>query len=261
MGERTSYESGTFSWVDLSTTQPESAKSFYEALFAWTPEDMPTGNGTYSMFRKNGKDVAAASDQQEQERSQGIPPHWNNYVTVASVDESASKATELGGNAIVPPFDVLDAGRMAVAADPTGAVFSIWQPKNHIGAGLVNEPGALCWNELATNDTAKAKGFYSSLFGWSTEDFDDGSYTIVRVGDKSNGGIRPQSDQELGIPPNWLPYFAVENCDQSASKASELGANALVPPMDVPVADNSRIAVIADPQGAVFGLFSGPLDP
>jgi uncharacterized protein len=261
MGERTSYRPGTFSWVDLATSDAESAKSFYEALFGWTHEDMPTGNGTYSMFRKNGQYVAAAAELREQERSQGIPPHWNSYVTVEDVEAAAAKVGELGGNVLVEPFDVLEVGRMAVVSDPTGAVFQLWQPKSHIGAGLVNEPGALCWNELATNDARKAKDFYSSLFGWSSEDFDEGAYTIVRVGDKSNGGIRPQGDQEQGMPPNWLPYFAVDNCDESAAKAGELGGNAIVPPMDVPVADNSRIAVIADPQGAVFGLLSGPLDP
>jgi len=261
MGQRTSYASGTFSWVDLSTSDPEAAKSFYEGLFGWTHEDMPTGNGTYAMMRLNGKDVAAIAGQMDQEREQGIPPHWNNYVTVEDIDSSAAKASELGGTIMMEPFDVMDVGRMAVLADPTGAVFMLWQPKRHFGAGLVNEPGSLSWNELGTKDTAKAKEFYSSLLGWSNEDFDGGAYTIVRVGDKSNGGIRPQTEQEANIPPNWLPYFAVADCDSSAAKAAELGGTALVPPMDVPVADDSRIAVIADPQGAVFGLFSGPLDP
>lgn len=261
MGERTSYEPGTFSWVDLSTTDPDGAKSFYEGLFGWTHEDVPAGEaGTYTMFRLKDKHVAATSEQSEQERGQGIPPHWNSYVTVEDVDSGAAKADRLGGNVLVDPFDVMDAGRMAVAADPTGAVLAIWQPKAHIGAGLVNEPGALCWNELATNDVAKAKEFHSSLFGWSTEDFDDGAYTVIRVGERSNGGIRPQGEQETGIPPFWLAYFAVSDCDESAAKASRFGGKALLEPMDVPVAEG-RIAVIADPQGAAFGLFSGHLDP
>jgi uncharacterized protein len=261
MGKRTSYEPGTFSWVDLATTDVGGAKSFYGDLFGWTFEDLPIPEGgVYVMCRLDGDDVAALSEQQEQERSQGIPPHWNNYVTVASVDESAAKVPGLGGNVILPPFDVLDAGRMAVAADPTGAVFSLWEAKNHIGASRVNEPGALCWNELSTNDVKKALEFYTALFGWSSEDF-DGMYTIVRVGDKSNGGIRPIGEEQQGMPPNWLAYFAVENCDESAARAGELGGNAFVGPMDVPVAEGSRIAVIADPQGASFGIFSGPLDP
>jgi predicted enzyme related to lactoylglutathione lyase len=137
----------------------------------------------------------------------------------------------------------------------------MWKPKNHIGAGLVNETGTLCWNELGTKDAAKATSFYTSLFGWTPEVFDGGAYTVIRVGDKSNGGIRPQTEMEANIPANWLAYFAVDNCDDSAAKAGELGGTALVEPMDVPVAENNRIAVIADPQGAAFGLFSGPLDP
>jgi predicted enzyme related to lactoylglutathione lyase len=261
MGERKSYQPGTFSWVDLSTSDPEAAKSFYEALFGWTHEDLPTGNGTYTMFRLNGKDVAAVSQQQPDEANQGIPPHWNNYVTVEDVDQSAGKVSGLGGTVLVEPFDVLDAGRMAVVADPTGAVFMLWQAKNNIGAGIVNEPGALSWNEESTKDIGKAKDFYSSLFGWSYEDFADGAYSVIHLGDRSNGGIRPQSEQEAAIPPNWLPYFAVGNCDEGAAKASELGGTVMMPPMDVLVeGTEGRIAILTDPQGAAFALYSGQLD-
>lgn len=261
MGERTSYAPGTFSWVDLSTTDAESAKSFYEALFGWTHEDMPAGDGqTYTMFRRDGKHVGAVSEQQEQERSQGIPPHWNSYVSVDDLDRRADKAADLGGKVLIPPFDVLEAGRMAVVADPTGAVFAMWEPKGHIGAGLVNAPGALCWNELATKDVETAKSFYADLFGWSMEDLDGGAYTIIQNGESGNGGIRAQSEQEAGVPPNWLPYFAVEDCDASASKAAELGGTTLVPPMNLEIAE-ARIAVVADPQGAAFALYAGQLAP
>ena len=266
MGERTSYAPGTFSWVDLATTDTGAAKSFYSGLFGWAFEDNPIPEGgTYTMCRINGTDVAAIAGQREEERSQGIPPHWNSYVTVDDLDASTAKASDLGGNVILPPFDVLDAGHMAVVADPEGAVFMMWKPKDHIGAGRVNEPGALCWNELGTKDAAKATDFYTSLFGWTPEVFDHegphAAYTIIRVGDKSNGGIRTQTEMEADVPANWLAYFAVDNADESAAKAGELGGTALAPPMDVPVAEGARIAVIADPQGAAFGLFSGPLDP
>ena len=266
MGKRTQYAPGTFSWIDLSTADAESAKSFYGDLFGWTFEDQPIPDGgTYTMCRIDGADVAAVSVQREEERSQGIPPHWNSYVTVDDLDASAAKASDLGGNVILPPFDVLDAGHMAVVADPEGAVFMMWKPKNHIGAGRVNETGTLCWNELGTKDAAKATAFYTSLFGWTPEEFGqdgpDAAYTVIRVGDKSNGGIRTQSEMEANVPAHWLAYFAVDGCDESAAKANELGGTFLVPPMDVPIADNARIAVIADPQGAAFGLFSGPLDP
>jgi uncharacterized protein len=262
MGERTAYAPGTFSWVDLSTSDPDAAKAFYEALFGWTHEDLPTGNGTYTMFRLNGKDVAAVSQQQPDEAAQGIPPHWNNYITVEDVDASAGKVSALGGTVLLEPFEVLDAGRMAVVADPTGAVFMLWQAKNNIGAGLVNEPGALSWNEEGTKDVGKAKEFYGGLFGWSYEDFADGTYSVIHLGDKTNGGIRPQSEQEAAIPPNWLPYFAIQDCDAGVAKATELGGTVMVPPMDVQVEGaDGRIAILADPQGAAFALYSGFLDP
>jgi uncharacterized protein len=264
MGKRTSYEPGTFSWVDLATTDPDSAKSFYAGLLGWEFEDqpIPDGGGVYTMCRLDGDDVAAISSQRDEEKAAGVPPHWNNYVTVEDADASASRASELGGNLLLPAFDVMEVGRMAVTADPTGAPFCIWQPKAHIGAGPVNEPGTLCWNELSTNDLDRALAFYTSLFGWAPEHF-DGQYTVIRVGDKSNGGVRPLGDLELqhGVPPNWMPYFAVDDSDQSAARAAELGGNVMAAPMDVPISDESRIAVVADPTGAAFGIFSGPLDP
>jgi uncharacterized protein len=263
MGERTSYPPGTFSWADLATTDADGAKAFYSELFGWKTEDNPVGeSGTYTMCRLDGKDVAALSEQREDERSQGIPPHWNSYVTVDDLERRAASVEGLGGKLLVPPFDVMEVGRMAVAADPDGAVFSMWQPKSHIGAGLVNVPGSFTWNELATRDVGKAKEFYTGLFGWATEEFDGGAYTVIRNGEATNGGIRPLGEQEGAVPPHWLVYFAASDCDETTSNAGELGGKALVPPMDVPIASGeSRIAVIADPQGAAFGLFAGPLDP
>ena len=260
MGERTSHAPGTFSWVDLSTSDPAGAKRFYGGLLGWTFDDLPVGDGVvYTMCQIDGKNVGAISAQQEQERSQGIPPHWNNYVTVEEADASAAKAKELGGNPVVEPFDVLDAGRMSVIADPAGAVLSVWQPRGSIGAELVNVPGALTWNELATSDVDGAKEFYGALFGWGFEDMEGGgmTYTMVRNGERSNGGIRPQSEMEAGIPPNWAPYFAVERVDDSVAKAGELGGKVLVDPMTVPA---GRFAAIADPQGAVFAVFEGDFD-
>jgi uncharacterized protein len=216
--------------------------------------------GRTRCFASTARTWERSPEQQEQERSQGIPPHWNSFVTVDDLDRRAAKAAELGGMVLIPPFDVLEAGRMAVVADPTGAVFAMWEPKGHIGAGLVNAPGALCWNELATKDAETAKSFYAGLFGWSMEDLDGAAYTIIENGDKGNGGIRSQSEQEADVPPNWLPYFAVENCDASIAKAGELGATTLVPPMDLEIAE-ARIAVVADPQGAAFALYAGQLQP
>jgi predicted enzyme related to lactoylglutathione lyase len=261
VGERTSYETGAFSWVDLSTTDPEAAKRFYAGLFGWELEDTPAGEGvTYTMCRIGGKAVAAISGQMEIERQQGVPPHWNSYITAHDLDERAGRVSELGGNVMAPPFDVLDVGRMAVVADPTGAVFMMWQPKSSIGAELVNVPDALTWNELGTHDVDSAKRFYADHFGWTYDDIDmngQGTYSIILNGDQRNGGIRAQTPQEEDIPPNWLPYFAAASVDESAAKAKELGGNVLVPTMHVP---NGAFTVVADPQGAVFALFHGEFD-
>src|SRR5919197_2424863 len=145
MGERTQHAPGTFSWADVTTTDQEAAKAFYTGLFGWEIEDVPVGEGVfYSMARVGGRDVAAISPQPPQQRDAGVPPVWNSYITVESADAAAERAAELGATVHAPPFDVMDAGRMAVIQDPQGAFFMVWQPKSHHGAQLVNAPGALC---------------------------------------------------------------------------------------------------------------------
>jgi predicted enzyme related to lactoylglutathione lyase len=154
------------------------------------------------------------------------------------------------------PFDVMEVGRMATIQDPTGAVFSLWQPRQHIGAEVVNQPGAPTWNELATNDTKAAGDFYTGLFGWTTEEMEmatgDGSYTIFKNGDRGAGGMFTITPEMGLMPPNWIGYFAVADCDASLEKAKGLGANVAVPPTDIPGV--GRFAVIADPQGAAIAF-------
>src|SRR3954452_14809095 len=258
MGERTSYEPGTFCWVDLATTDQDGAKSFYSELFGWEAEDMPPGEGVmYSMQRLRGKDVAAIAPQPEQQREAGVPPAWNNYVWVDSADATAERAAELGGKVHAPAFDVLEAGRMAVIQDPQGAFFLPWQPNQHRGAKLVNEPGALCWNELASNDMDASAEFYRGLFGWNIEPWEDSPtpYLMIQNGDKGNGGIRPAQD---GEPPNWTAYFATDDADAAAAKVEKLGGGKLMEPMDIGIA---KVAPVRDPQGAVFALYAGDLQP
>jgi uncharacterized protein len=260
MGERTKHEAGTFSWVDLGTTDPDSAKSFYAGLFGWAFEDLPVGDdGVYTMCRVDGKDVCAIARQSDQERGQGVPPHWNNYVTVDDIEARAPRIGELNGNLILPPFDVLEAGRMALGSDPTGGVFALWEPRNHIGAGLVNAPGALAWNELATADKDAAEEFYGALFGWTFDELEDSPvpYALIKNGDRSNGGIRAQGDAEKGAPPYWAPYFGVASSDESAAQAAKLGGQVVVPTTRMPA---GAFCGIADPQGAFFLLFEGDFD-
>ena len=262
MGERRQYAPGTFCWVDLATPDPAQAKSFYAGLFGWEAEDMPAGDqGVYTMLRKDGKYVGALYEQFPEQREQGIPPNWLSYVTVDDVGRIAGRARDLGATVMQEPMDVLDVGRMALVADPEGAILALWEPIKHPGAGLVNEPGSLCWNELRTKDPDQAQTFYTQLFGWGTESSDMGNgltYTTIKVGDKSNGGIMPMMPGMEEVPPHWGAYFAAEDCDKAVARVQELGGDVVLPPMDVPV---GRFASVADPQGAVFSLFSGNLDP
>jgi predicted enzyme related to lactoylglutathione lyase len=252
MGERTSHPHGTFSWVDLATTDPDGAKAFYGRLFGWEGEDMPAGEGmTYTMFSVRGRNVAAVAEQMEDERAAGIPPHWNNYVTVDDVDAVAGRVGELGGTVLAGPFEVLEAGRMAVIADPTGAVLSLWQPRKHIGAGLVNDAGSLTMNSLTTPDPERAAEFYEALLGWTVAL--DPVYSSFKVGDRLNAGMQKDTETQ----PNWLPFFTVEDADEAAATVRDGGGRVLVEPSEVPA---GRFAVFADPAGAAFAIFEGEVD-
>jgi uncharacterized protein len=258
MGERTQYTPGTFSWSELQTSDPDAAKSFYAALFGWQAEDLTVpGGGYYSMQRLDGKDVAAIAPQPTAQRDAGVPPLWNSYVTVESADAAAERAGELGGTVHAPAFDVMDAGRMAVIQDPQGAFFMVWEPKSSIGAGLVNVPGALCWNELAAADLDAAPQFYEQLFGWKVEPFEGGPmrYLTIKNGQATNGGMREKQPEE---PPNWLVCFAVEDVDAGIARVGELGGGTIAGPFEMAM---GKIAIVRDAQGAVFALYAGQLEP
>jgi uncharacterized protein len=259
MAERTQYTPGTFSWTDLNTTDQEAAKTFYSSLFRWETEDLPVGEGvSYTMARIGDKNVAAIAPQPQQQRDAGAPPAWNSYITVDSADRAAERAAELGATVHAPPFDVMDAGRMAVIQDPQGAWFLIWEPKNNIGAYFVNAPGALCWNELATPDMEGSANFYGELFDWKMmpiEGMEMPYMTIQNADGHGNGGIRPVMPP--GTPPHWLVYFGTDDIDATMDKVSELGGTQIVAPTDIGM---GNIAVARDPQGAYFALFSGRFD-
>jgi predicted enzyme related to lactoylglutathione lyase len=257
MGERTTYAPGTVSWTDLTTTDQNAAKEFYGELFGWEATDMPVGDGvSYSMMTVGGKNVAAISPQPEQQREAGVPPVWNSYITVESADDALERAKELGGTVHAPAFDVMEAGRMGVVQDPQGAFFLVWEPKENIGASLVNAPGAMAWNELASPDLDGSAAFYTGLFGWSVEPVEgmEMPYRMIKNGVANNGGMRPVMPPE---PPNWLVYFGIDDIDAAVAKASELGATTMMGSTDIGM---GRIAVLQDPQGAVFALFSGDFE-
>ena len=259
MGERTEYAPGAFCWAELTTTDQPAAKSFYAALFGWSAEDNPVGDGVvYSMMSVEGKPVGAIAPQPQAQRDANVPALWNSYISVENADAIAERAKELGANVHAPAFDVMQAGRMAVIQDPQGAFFMVWQPREQIGAALVNAPGALVWNELGSPDLDASSAFYSALFGWTIAPFEGSPepYLSIKNAGANNGGIRPLSPP--GTPPHWLVYFGVQDLDPALAKLSELGGTTIAGPIDIQIA---KIAIVADPQGAVFALYAGQLEP
>jgi predicted enzyme related to lactoylglutathione lyase len=258
VAEFSSHVPGTFCWVELSTSDQMAGAKFYSGLFGWDINEQAIGpNEIYTMFMMRGHEVAAAASQQPQERDSGVPPHWNLFVTVANANDAVKKAEGLGGKVLAPPFDVMDAGRMAVLQDPTGAVFSVWEPKKHIGVKILNEPGALCWSELTTRDTKAAETFYRQLFGWTAKHGAASAaeaYTeFSNQGQTAVGMMAMRPDMPAGMPSYWMPYFQVADCDGSTAKAKDLGAREHVPPTDIP--KTGRFSIISDPQGAMLALF------
>jgi len=253
-----SHKAGAFCWVELGTTDQNAAKNFYSALFGWSSNDHPMGpNGVYTVFRLQDRDAAAAYTLRPDQRSHNVPPHWMLYVAVDNADAAAQRATQLGAHVLAPAFDVMDLGRMAVIQDPTGAMFSVWQARNHSGTGITAVPGTLCWCDLNTHDQSGARKFYSDLFGWkTTDDTDDNpssGYVHIQNGQDFIGGILPSAYVPPHVPPHWMPYFLVANCDASLAKAKELGAKVYMKPQTLE--EVGRFAIVADPQGAGFAIF------
>ena len=224
MAEFLSHVPGTFSWPELATTDQKAAVAFYRALFGWdVNESQINPTETYSIFQMRGKETAAAYTMQEDERKMGVPPHWNSYVTVTNTDEATKKAEELGAKVIVPPFDVMEHGRMAVLQDPTGAFFQVWQAKQHIGAKILEEPGALCWTELNTRDTKAAEAFYTQAVRMDARSTAlhrrPMEYTEFSVQGKPSIGMMPMNEH---MPPHvpwyWMPYFQVADADKSVDE-------------------------------------------
>jgi predicted enzyme related to lactoylglutathione lyase len=253
MPEATWYSQGAFSWSELATNDVEGARTFYSEVFGLTTEDAPIpGGGFYTQFQKDGKNVAGLTPLQDQEREQGIPPHWNTYITVEDADLAAKEAERLGAIIVAPAFDVLESGRMSVVMDPTGAPIAFWQAKESIGAQVYAEPGALGWWELMTKDPKRATEFYTQLFGYGTQDFpvEQGTYTVLIHKGQQAAGI--MQARQPDIPSAWTPYFEVADADATFEKAMSLGANAMMPVTEQPQV--GRFSWISDPQGAVIAF-------
>jgi predicted enzyme related to lactoylglutathione lyase len=252
----TAHRPGTFSWIDLAAHDVDAAERFYTQLFGWTAERMqfgPAESDVYVMLRKDGHDAAAVYAMDPTQKAQGMPPAWLAYVTAESADEAAARARMLGATVLADAFDVMDAGRMALIGDPEGAMFAVWEPARHVGAGIMNEPGSLCWVDLATRDLDAASRFYGALFGWTAAPAEGTPrpYLQLRSGDApAGGGMYDMPPQMAGVPAHWAPYFAVEDADEAVRRARELGATVVMEPYDLPGV--GRFAMIHDPQGAEF---------
>ncbi|HKQ59165.1 MAG TPA: VOC family protein [Candidatus Eisenbacteria bacterium] len=254
MATITQHAPGTFCWPELATTDQNGAKKFYTTLLGWEFSDSDMGGGeVYTMLQLGGRALGALYTMRKEERSTGVPTHWNSYVSVESADTSAAKAKSLGGTLLAEPFDVMDVGRMAIIQDPAGAVFCLWEAKKHTGAAVLGEVGALCWTELMTGDLKKAEAFYTGLFGWKTEPMPGPmQYTLFKRGADSAGGAM-QITPEMGkMPSHWLVYFAVSDCDAIAAKTTALGGKIMRPPADIP--NIGRFAILVDPQGGAFAV-------
>jgi uncharacterized protein len=245
---------GSFCWPELSTNDQLGAKAFYSRVFAWTAVDLPIGpDQVYSMFQLEQREVAAACTLQKDQIAHGVVPHWMLYVAVENADATTAKAESLGARVLATPFDVSDAGRMAVIQDPTGAVFSIWQAKTSIGIRLTGVAGTLCWADLATPDQAAAEAFYRSLFGWEFkpgEIYSDYLHIINR--DEFIGGV-PPAKTFAGAPSHWLPYFLVAKLAPALEQLKQSGGKVIVPATEID--KTGRFAVVQDPQGAFFAFF------
>ena len=280
MAERDGYIPGVPCWIDTTHPDPDAAAAFYGGLFGWELEDvMPPGSeAKYFMARIRGGDVAGIGSVPA-----GVPPMavWNTYVQVESADETAATVKAAGGATLTEPFDVMDAGRMAVFADPEGAAFCVWQPKRHKGARVINEHGAVNFNGLATANLEAAKAFYGAVFGWQVlgvgDDFQ--AWTLPAYGDHLEqlqpGNRRRTAEMGVpgfedvvasieslqpGSPPHWSVTFSVDDADQIAQRATELGGTVLVAPFEAPWV---RMTVLSDPQGATFiaSQFVPPANP
>ncbi len=241
----TKYPHGAFSWAENVSTDPESAKAFYLDLFGWGKYEFPIDeNNTYTMFQHQDENAAALSGM----IPEGVPSFWFNYVTVEDVDALADVVTANGGTVVQGPWDVFDSGRMLLIQDLEGAHLGLWQPRNHIGAGIVNTVGAMCWNELLTRDAATAKTFYGNLLGW--EFYGDERYTHISNRGRNNGGMMEMDENFGEMPAMWMVYFHVADIDAAMKRTQELGGRVVTQKMEAP--DNGWFTVIEDPAGAVF---------
>lgn len=252
MAERTGYADGEPCWADVTTPDLEAAQRFYGTVFGWEFENMGPDFGNYTMCRKDGKNVAALSPPMPGGEA---PPMWSLYLKTSDVNATAARMEAGGAKILVAPMEVPGSGHMLYAFDPTGAAVGFWQPGNHTGAQLFGEAGALSWAEVNTRDAAAADAFYQALFGYEQEQIGDGTgfdYKIYKIdGNAACGRMKMSEEWPAEIPPHWMVYFGVDDADAAVQRITDAGGALRHGPFD---SAYGRIAVVADPHGAVFSV-------
>lgn len=247
---------GTFSWMDIALPDPDRGKAFYSAMFGWEWTDVPAPhNMTWTIFNQDGKSVAGLWAEQPGMRPEGVPPYWNSYIATTDLDATAERAKGLGATILLPPMDLMEAGRMAMAQDPGGATFFLWQAGQHGGSEVMHSPGAMTWNEFYTRDLEATQSFYSGLFGWEWMTMpmpQDGAYHVAHLGGANVGGTLVIDENWGDVPSHWMVYIQVEDADDAAAKVTSLGGDICVPVTKIPV---GRFAVVNDDQKGTFTIF------
>lgn len=253
------YPNGLFGWADLMTRDTATAAQFYDALFGWTHVEQPTPMGpAYTEFFKDGRLVCGMSPMMP-----GVPEQvsafWNAYVLVEDLDATLDRVLPAHGSVSMPAMDVMNEGRMAMVTDPSGATVGLWEPRDHQGADVFNEPGSMTWNELQSRDVDAALPFYDAVFGWTWRTQDGSDYWVAELPakqdeDKTNAGAMAMPP---GVPDEvsslWMVYFAVDDCDTSLAAAQELGGQVFLPAMRM---DQGTFGGVADPTGGMFFVYS-----
>ncbi len=263
MPEIKNHPPGAFCWAEVGTVEPQRTKAFYSELFGWKYEDKPAGQfGVYTMCQMKGKDLAGLYELPPELLKRGVPPHWMPYVSVVNADASCQEIAKHGGKVEQGPFDVMDVGRMAICKDPTDATFSIWQSKAHTGSAVMGDGGTPCWFELATKGVDKAERFYTGVFQWGVKQSNAAGFPYREIHAPGvlmpMGGMMELMPEQGPVPPHWMIYFLVGDCDGDSERAKRLGGKVIVPPMDIPTV--GRFSVLADPAGATFSIIKLTFD-
>lgn len=254
MSEVITHAPGTVCWVELGTTDPAAAGTFYQHLVGWDAHELPMDWGTYTLLQQNGHDMGGVYVLTEEQEAQGVPPHWLLYTAVEDVDTTVDAARSKGGTVVAEPMDVPNVGRMAVLQDPEGATFAVMQLTEHPGLGAKDVPNSLCWTELSSRDPEGAAAFYRALFGWDArvQETPGGPYTLFSLGGTDVGGVVHMNEDWGDMPAAWMPYFGIADLESALRTVAEQGGTAATEPIEAPGV--GRFAVVQDPQGAFCSI-------